>query len=242
MRFTRGVRAYRDGSFFMEWGSSREAAEWLRRHGKPKADRARVYGAASGLRKSAYGFTWELVGEGKREYGSAKDDDARLYRIWADMKAHVYDPSDGSYKHEGGAGIRVCDEWQGYDGFRAWAEEHGYSEGKVLMRRDLAGDYEPGNCSWDEPLLGSGYAAAHRRLPVIRRDKDGRVTRYGSETEAAIALVAEGNGNRNGNVKMTASNIWVCLKRKTSKAYGSAWWFEGDEDAPDPGKGFDARA
>lgn len=234
MKFSRGVDAYRDGERVMSFATTKEAAEWLRGHGRPKATRGRVYDAASGIRKSAYGYTWKLTGRAKREYGSAKGDDSRLYRIWADIKARVTDPSDKSYKHEGAKGVRVCDEWAGYDGFRAWAETHGYDEGLILARRDLSGDYCPENCAWERPLLDRGHAMTHLRKPVIRRDAEGRVTRYGSETEAAIALIAEGRGNVRGDVTMTVSNIHCNLTRRTSVAYGSVWWYEGDEDAPGP--------
>ena len=234
MKFSRGVDAYQDGERVMSFVTTKEAEAWLREHGRPKATRGRVYDAASGIRKSAYGYTWKLTGRAKREYGSAKGDDSRLYRIWADIKARVTDPSDKSYKHEGAKGIAVCDEWLGYDGFREWAESYGYDDGLILVRRDLSGDYCPENCSWGKPLLGRGHALTHQRKPVIRRDGEGHVTRYGSETEAAIALIGEGRGNPRGDVTMTISNIYNNLSRRTMTAYGSVWWYEGDEDAPRP--------
>ena len=234
MKFSRGVDAYRDGVLEMSFATTKEAAEWLREHGRPKASRAIVYRAASGARRSAYGYTWKLAGRPKREYGSAKGDDQRLYGIWANMKSRVTDPLNDSYEHEGAEGVKVCDEWLGYDGFREWAESHGYADGMILARRDLAGDYCPENCAWERPLLDRGHAMTHLRKPVIRRDAEGRVTRYGSETEAAIALIAEGRGNVRGDVTMTVSNIHCNLARRTSVAYGSVWWYEGDAEAPSP--------
>lgn len=234
MKFSRGADAYKDGELVMSFATTNEATAWLREHGWPRATRERVYDAATGLRKSAYGYEWRLTGDPKRAYGSARGDDRRLYRIWSDMKARVTDPSDKSYRHEGARGVRVCGEWIGYDGFRAWAESHGYGEGLILARRDLSGDYSPENCSWERPLLGRGHALTHLRRPVIRQDSDGRVTRYGSETEAAIALVDEGRGNPSGDIPMTVSNISCNLRRRSFSAYGSVWWYEGDEDAPKP--------
>lgn len=155
-----------------------------------------------------------------REHGHPKATRGRVY--------------DASYRHEGAKGVRVCDEWLGYDGFREWAESHGYADGLVIERRDLSGDYCPENCAWVSPLLDRGHAMPHLRKPVIRRDEEGRVTRYGSETEAAIALISEGRGNVRGNIAMTVSNIHCNLSRRTSVAYGSVWWYEGDEGAPEP--------
>lgn len=232
MKFSRGVDAYKDGELFMSFPTTAEAVMWLRGHGWPKAVRQNVCGAATGIQRTAYGFTWKSTGPAKRPYGSAKGDDRRLYNIWADMKSRVTDPANDSYKYEGARGVSVCDEWQGYDGFRAWAESHGYADGLVIERRDLSGDYCPENCSWGNPLLGRGHALTHQRKPVIRRDGEGRVTRYGSETEAAIALIGEGRGNPRGDVTMTISNIYNNLSRRSMTAYGSVWWYEGDEDAP----------
>lgn len=237
MKFSRGVDAYKDGELALSFATTKEAAVWLREHGRPKASRAIVYRAASGARKSAYGYVWRLTGEPKRRYGSAKSDDGRLYGIWGNMKSRIMDPRNDSYKYEGAKGVRVCDEWFGYDGFRDWAESHGYEDGLILVRHDLSGDYCPENCSWEKPLLDRGHALTHLMKPVIRRDGDGRVMRYGSETEAAIALIEEGRGNPRGDVTMTMSNIHCNLSRRTSTAYGSVWWYEGDEDAPEPNAG-----
>lgn len=234
MKFSRGVDAFLDGKLAASFQSTREAEGWLREHGHPKATRGRVYDAACGIRKSAYGYRWVLTGAPKRAYGTAKGDDRRLYGIWSNVKARVTDPHDASYRHEGAKGVRVCDEWLGYDGFREWAESHGYADGLVIERRDLSGDYCPENCAWVSPLLDRGHAMPHLRKPVIRRDEEGRVTRYGSETEAAIALISEGRGNVRGNIAMTVSNIHCNLSRRTSVAYGSVWWYEGDEGAPEP--------
>lgn len=236
MKFSRGVEAYKDGELAMSFATTSEAADWLREHGRPKATRGRVYDAACGIRKSAYGFTWRLTGPEKRAYGSAKTDDKRLYKIWSRMKARVADPNDDSYQFEGGCGIEVCDGWQSYDGFKDWALASGYEEGRILARADLEKDYCPENCSWVDPLLGRGHALPHQRVPLVRRDERGVVTRYGSLTEAAIALVSEGRGHYLGDIFKTAGNIQSAAKGKSSIAYGSSWWYADDPDAPKPGK------
>lgn len=236
MKFSRGVEAYRDGELVMSFSTTSEAAEWLREHGRTNATRSGVYGAAWRASGSAYGFVWKLTGPAKRTYGSAKGDDKRLHKIWAKMKSKVTNSDDDAYEYEGGVGVEVCPEWQSYDGFRDWALASGYGEGKILARSDLGNDYCPENCSWVDPLLGRGHALPHQRKPVVRRDDDGVVTRYGSLTEAAIALVAEGRGNYRGDVVKTAGNVMLAAKGKTSVAYGSSWWYADDPDAPKPGK------
>lgn len=54
------------------------------------------------------------------------------------------------YKDYGGRGIRVCDEWQGVDGFKPFLDHIGPKPDPSLTldRIDNDGDYEPGNVRW----------------------------------------------------------------------------------------------
>lgn len=72
----------------------------------------------------------------------------RLYQIWDSMKKRCEWPGQNRYERYGGRGIRVCDEWQSYDTFRAWAISHGYGKWVSLDRVDNDGHYEPNNCRW----------------------------------------------------------------------------------------------
>lgn len=71
-----------------------------------------------------------------------------LYRIWAAMKRRCNNKNSPEYKNYGGRGIKICPEWNHYEGFKEWAHRSGYKDGLTLDRINVDGDYEPANCRW----------------------------------------------------------------------------------------------
>ncbi len=71
------------------------------------------------------------------------------YRIWRGMKSRCYNKNNKSYKHYGGRGIKICDDWLNNAGaFCKWALNNGYKKGLSIERINVNGNYEPNNCTF----------------------------------------------------------------------------------------------
>lgn len=77
---------------------------------------------------------------------------SRLFGVWSSMKNRCNNPNSTSYKHYGGKGIHVCQEWENdFAAFSKWALENGYDEtakrGECTIDRiDNSIGYSPDNC------------------------------------------------------------------------------------------------
>ena len=68
------------------------------------------------------------------------------HKSWAAMMSRCRCETDTNFPSYGGRGISVCDRWQSYENFLADMGER--PAGRTIDRRNVDGNYEPGNCRW----------------------------------------------------------------------------------------------
>ena len=71
------------------------------------------------------------------------------YTTWMSMLSRCENPNDAAYKHYGGRGITICDEWHDINNFIADMGKK--PSGKSLDRIDVNSHYNKNNCRWATP-------------------------------------------------------------------------------------------
>lgn len=83
----------------------------------------------------------------KLEYSTPNGFRKKIFYAWQAMKQRCYNPKTRNYKHYGGRGIAVCDEWlDSLQAFYDWATSNGCAEHLSIDRINNDGNYEPLNC------------------------------------------------------------------------------------------------
>lgn len=87
----------------------------------------------------------------KAEIGLKRMKDSPLCKVYSAMHTRCDNPNHDHFKHYGGRGIKVCEQWSGKEGlynFIKWSRESGWRPGLTLDRINNDKGYSPDNCRW----------------------------------------------------------------------------------------------
>ena len=100
----------------------------------------------------------------------ARNSEKFIYRAMLDR---CLNEKSTGYKNYGGRGITVCDRWRGLEGFINFQLDVGPrpSSKHSLERRDVNGNYDPGNCCWATPEEQGGNKRTSVRVTYKGKTK-----------------------------------------------------------------------
>ncbi len=119
--------------------------------------RTSLYSLRSGHTKSCGCLRFETLKSVNLMHGMTG---TKTHNIWKDMIRRCDDRKRKTFKHYGGRGIKICRRWHKFTNFFADMGEcpPGYS----IERKEVNGDYTPGNCLW----IPANKQGRNRRLTI----------------------------------------------------------------------------
>lgn len=107
-----------------------------------------MYSLKSGNTKSCGCLSREIIVKRNTKHGMRYHP---VYDTYNGMMARCYNVKKGAYKHYGGRGIKVCEEWHDIHSFIEWCENNGFKPELQLDRINNEQDYSPDNCRFVTP-------------------------------------------------------------------------------------------
>ena len=154
------------------------------------------------------------------------DVSTRLYSIWKNMKSRTSVKS----KHTAYKNITVCDEWNKYENFKAWALTHEYSDNLTIDRIDPNSNYTAINCRWITASENSRRAGIRSAVNTTAKIKPNDIINIykmleNGETHQSIA-------DKYNVVRTTIT--WINKERSTTIPKGSTSQAIGDGNSEHP--------
>ena len=125
-------------------GVTKSLSQWSRQSGI--AYRTILCRLKRGVNPKEAVFTLIKEFESRRTLVTCKSS-SPTYRAWVSMRSRCRSPRDPGYPDYGGRGIKVHEDWEVFDNFYRDMGER--PDGTSLNRINNEGNYEPGNCHWE---------------------------------------------------------------------------------------------
>jgi hypothetical protein len=139
------------------------------------------------------------TGDNRRKHGMSESPE---YRSWHCMIRRCTDPTTVGYNRYGGRGISVCDRWlHSFENF--FADMGARPKGTTLDRKEVNGNYEPGNCRWADKFTQAAntskvilISANGKTMPVEAWARELRVSPHAIRYRLKLGLSHEETVNR----------------------------------------------
>ena len=149
-----------------------------------------------------------------RTHGLSK---TRIYRIWVDMKDRCNNNKNLFFKHYGGRGIKICNEWLiDFMNFYNWATNNGYNDNLTIDRINVNGNYEPNNCRWATAREQANNTRTTRRIKIFGECKTAYEFEKQYGIKACLLIDRYDKGYRDEKL-IYKGNLGHFIKRATKK-------------------------
>ena len=151
---------------------------------------------------------------------------SKLYYVWQAMHQRCENPNNPKYHIYGAKGVKVCPQWETYEGFYADNKDK-WQEGLTIDRIDPTKGYYPENVRWVTRAQNS--SETRKRKPVMQY-KFNSVFK-----EPSYIKTWDSAQNAGETLNIQPYSITRCCRKTLKSAGGFYWRYAREEDRKEVG-------